>query len=201
MIFIFAISGCVHSYQPPRPGEPQALVKIRRVYELRAGDSLGESVSVGEYVAVSKSSDSSAAKVPRTDAIAVRPELTTITIATAFTHTVTWTETETYQETIPGTKTESYDCGTPDAPNTCTRTVDDSHTETRTRTVDKSAEVSDGACKGNVTFVPEASGVYLLDYTYRSDHACSVACYRQVTVAPGEFRNVPCVPSKQLAAK
>jgi hypothetical protein len=168
------------------------LVKIRRVYEQQAGDSLGETVRVGEWRALSKSGNASTARIPRTDAIAVRPTPTTITVATAFTHTVTWTETETYQETVPGSKTETYDCGTFDAPSTCTRVVDDSHTETKTRTVDKSAEVSDGACTGAVTFVPEVSGVYLLDYTYRSDHACSLACYRQIAIGPGIFRNEPC---------
>jgi hypothetical protein len=186
------LSGCVRSYRPPRPDEPQALVKIRRVYEHQAGDSLAESVRVGEDVALERSSDASAGRIPRTDAVAVRLGKTVITVSTDFHHTVTWTETETYQETIPGTKTESYDCGTFDAPETCTRTVDDSHTETRTRTVDKSAEVSDGACHGSVTIAPRPNAIYLLDYTYRSDHACSLACYRQIVVGPGLFRQIPC---------
>lgn len=187
-----ALSGCVHSYRPPRSDEPQALVKIRRVYEHQAGDSLAESVRVGDEVALERSSDAATGRIPRTDAIAVRPATTTITVSTDFHHTITWTETETYQETIPGTKSESYDCGTFDAPQTCTRTVDDSHTETRTRTVDRSTEVSDGACHGSVTIAPQANAIYLLDYTYRSDHACSLACYRQVAVSPGVFRQMPC---------
>jgi hypothetical protein len=181
------------SYRPPRPGEPQALVKIRRVYERQAGDSLGESAFVGDYMALSKSSDASAGRVPMTDAIAVRPVATTITVKSEFSHTVTWTETESYEETIPGTKIETYDCGTIDAPSTCTRIVDDSHTETRWRDVQRSAAVSDGACQGSVTFAPEVNGVYLLDYTYRSDAACRLACYRQVSVAPGAFQNASCV--------
>ena len=174
------LAGCAYGYRPPAQDEPHALVKVRRVHEQQVGDSLAESIAVDGSEAFAQSSVSSVARNPRTTAILVRPRATTIAVRSDFTHTETWTEEETYQETIPGTKTETYDCGTIDEPNTCTRVVDDSHTETRTRTVTRSAEVTDGACTNRVSFVPRDGGVYLLDFTYRSNRACTLVCYEQI---------------------
>jgi hypothetical protein len=186
------LAGCVHTYHPPRANEPHALVKIRRVYEQHTGASLEESVNVGEDSALTLTVGTSSSFAPRIDAIFVRPEPTIMTVSTGFYHTEIRTETETYQELVPGSKTESYDCGTFDAPNTCTRTVDDSHYETRTRTVDRQYSVDDGSCQAALSFQPAVDGVYLISYTYRSPKTCNVSCYRQTKADDGSLRNARC---------
>ena len=198
LVVLGAACGCipVHTYQPPRPDEPKAIVKLRRVYETRGGDMLEEQVTVGDEVALQQTVSVSVAAAPRHDAIYVRSQPAAIGLDASFSHMETYTESESYQEQVPGTKTETYDCGTFDAPSTCTRTVDDSHFETRWRTVERSVQVSDGACKAGITFRPSADHVYLLDFTFRGDHACTIACYEQVRGDDGGFRNVPCVVAK-----
>ena len=202
LVVLAAGCGCVqvHAYQPPRPDEPHAIVKLRRVYETRGGDTLDEQVTVGNELALQQTVSVSVTATPRHDAIDVRARPTAIELDASFSHTETYTESESYQEQVPGTKTETYDCGTFDAPNTCTRTVDDSHYETRWRTVERSMQVSDGACKAAIAFRPSADHVYLLDFTFRGDHACTLACYEQVRGDDGGFQNAPCVVAKESPA-
>jgi hypothetical protein len=45
------LAGCAHAYRPPTTAEPHALVKVRRVYERRAGTTIREAALVDEDTA------------------------------------------------------------------------------------------------------------------------------------------------------
>ena len=72
-------SGCVRQYEPPRPDQPHAIVKVRRTYDRASGPNLRETIDIGEFRAFEHSG--AALDAPSTDAILVHPGPASWTIA------------------------------------------------------------------------------------------------------------------------
>jgi hypothetical protein len=198
-----AVTGCVHTFQPPRGDQPHAVVKLRRTYLTGAGTGLHESASVltdeesTTGPLFQSSVDSSLAGSPRVDGVLMYPVPFQLTVSSEFFHVESRQVQESYQEQVPYQTTESYDCSSGYGPTrtyqTCTRQVTQYRSETRYRTVTKLVEVSDGECQANTTARPAEGHVYLMDYVYRARGVCNLTCVEQ-EVAPGEgqFKTHPC---------
>ena len=111
--------------------------------------------------------------------------------------------TETYTEQEPYMTTESYSCGTGTNFQMCSRTVTRYRTVTKTRTVMRNVEVSDGWCARSLDVSPKVGHMYIVDFTYRESRVCSVTCLEQVAIlSDGSFQTTPCpavTPAEQKA--
>jgi hypothetical protein len=170
---------------------------VRRVYEQNPGDSLRERVLVDEYSALSVDEPAGVAAAARTDAILVHPVPATINVENSFYHLETRTVQETYYVQEPYQDRETYDCGSRSSYRTCTRSVTWYRSEPKTRWVDRTEPVVDGACERAWSLAPAAGRTYLLQYTYQENQACSLSCFEQVPTAPGQFeqRRCPVAPA------
>ncbi len=196
VITVLALVGatsCVRMYQPPMPTEPHATIKIRRSFETSAGTQLNESASVNQHAAQHASAPVAMAGAPRTSAILVHPIPAQLAVGGGFSHFETQMVTETYYVQVPYTAMETYSCGTGKSYQTCTRTVTQYRSESHTRTVPRTVEVSDGACAMAIRFSPLQGHIYVLDYTYRQNGVCSLTCLEQTAIMEdGSFRSAPC---------
>ncbi len=185
--------GCTPIYRPPTASQPHATVKIRRVFEKSAGTQLNEHALVNGHRAESATAPVELAEAPRASAILVHPTPAKLVIGGGFSHWETRSVQESYTQQVPYTTTESYSCGSGTSYRTCTRTVTRYRSDLRYRTVLKNVEVPDGKCAASVTLAPRDRHLYVLDYTYRDDEVCSVACLEQVAImSDGSFKSAPC---------
>ena len=166
-------TGCVRRYEEPTAAEPHALVKFRFLHHVTYRTSLAEILRLDGYdVAIPAGVPTEA----RLRAVRVRPRPSEYRFAVEYFHTVTSTRWE--------TRTETYSCGTVSSPQTCTRTV--------TQPVTHTDHVTDASCEARLSHLPLAGGVYLVQYDFYGDQACSVSCFRQLDRPGGEFQLVPC---------
>ena len=119
----FLLTGCVRRYQPPKPNEPHAIVKLRRVYESHAGVALQETATIGKEIVLSRESPAAEALIPEVDAILVHPEPADLALSSAFFHPESRMVRESYTESVPHQESESYNCGSYKERRTCSRSV------------------------------------------------------------------------------
>lgn len=185
--------GCARPYRPPTAADPHATIKIRRVFEQTAGTRLGELASVTGRVVERQYADARLAAAPRASAILVHPRPARFEIGAGFSHFETRTVQESYTEQQSYMDTESYSCGSGTSYRTCTRSVTRYRTVTKYRWVTKPVEVSDGSCASAIAISPKLGHIYVLDYTYRENGACSISCFEQTAImSDGSFQSAPC---------
>ncbi len=187
-----SLFGCVRQYQPPKPNEPHAILKLRRTYEKTAGAELSESALVGEFQAFSNYSASEMAATPRSDAILVHPVPAELTVSSRFLHREVRRVMEHYHEQVPYQASENYDCGTAKSHRTCTRFVRRHRSESKTRWVNKTITVDDGSCEGKLRLAPKQGATYLLQYTYQDRSLCALSCFEQKPGPDGTMNQTPC---------
>ena len=61
-----------------------------------------------------------------------------------------------------------------------------------TQPVTQTDHVTDASCETRLSHLPVSGGVYLVQYDFYGDQACSVSCFRQLDRPGGEFQLVPC---------
>jgi hypothetical protein len=168
LLFVVVIGACRPPYEPPTPEMPNAIVKFRRTYRDTPGVRLTEGLDVDRQSAFRVHEPADTGNTPRTDAVLVHPGDNTFEVSATFTHTV------------PRTRQQSYSCGTPQYPRTCSRTVTEQVT------------VVDGRCAEALRFTAEARATYLIELDYRDPNSCSVNCYVQTPDGAGGFANSRC---------
>ncbi len=192
-LLVALASGCVSQYGPPTPDQPHALVKLRRSYQSTAGVYLRERMSLDEHPAYSALENRTAALAPRTDVVLVHPVPVAVRVRAGFSHVETRLVNETYSVQVPYSTSESYSCGSGTQYRTCSRSVTRYRSETRTRTVLRQVEVSDGSCAESLWMAPKVGGEYVVNFDYAQNAACHLACFEQVRSGPpGTFENRPC---------
>jgi hypothetical protein len=187
-------SGCVRQYEPPRPDQPHAIVKVRRTYDRPSGPLLREVINIGEYRAFERSGVP--LEAPGTDAILVHPGPASWTFAASFFHNESRMVSETYYEQQPYTETESYSCGTGTSYQSCTRTVTHYRSVAKTRWVTKTVEVTDGHCEVPVAHQAETDHLYIVQFHYLDNDVCQAECYEQVRSPSGVDENRRCQPAQ-----
>jgi len=185
-------SGCVRQYEPPRPDQPHAIVKVRRTYDRASGPNLRETIDIGEYRAFQHAG--AALDTPSTDAILVHPGPASWTFSAAFFHSEMRTVQETYYEQESYTETESYNCGTGTQYTTCTRPVTRYRSVPKTRWVTQNVEVVDGRCEVPVVHQAEADHLYIVQFHYLDNTVCQADCYEQLKSPTGGEENRRCPP-------
>lgn len=191
-LFVPVAGGCVHPYEAPRPDQPHAVLKFRRVYERTAGASLRETLTIDEQLGYAETVPREIAEVPRNDAILVHPVPATFAATSIFSHTEMRSVLETYYAQESYQETESYDCGSGAFHHSCTRTVTRYRTVPRQHWVMRMVEVPDASCARQLRIAPSKDGVYLMQLTFQDHMACSLACYQQRPTPAGGFQNSPC---------
>ena len=189
--------GCIREYRFPTQDQPHAVLKVRRVYETRAGTKLTEQVLVNSHRALAHVASPDEAETARIDAMLIHPVPARIEVQGAFTHREMKFVDETYTEQVPYTEQESYDCstgyGSSRSYRTCYRTVTKYRSEMRHRTVTKEVDVSDGACEAPVWLAAQTGAAYLVQFDYHGPGNCTASCYQQVPLGDsGRFENRPC---------
>jgi hypothetical protein len=61
--------------------------------------------------------------------------------------------------------------------------------------VQKWVDVIDASCKADQRFTPAVDRVYLLQYSFQENRACSLSCFEQAPNGDGTFKNAPCPPA------
>jgi hypothetical protein len=183
-------AGCVPApYATPRPDQPQAVVKIRRVYHAFAGETLSENAQIDGHTVFQggrRATDSE----PQTSPVRVHPLAARWVVSSGFSHieqrmvseaytvyTTQMVSETTYQQ-------QSYSCGSYSngryASQTCYRSVPHHRMvskqvpHTRYRQLQRSVAVSDGGCARYFNFHPEAGKMYLLEYSYLGPSICTL---------------------------
>lgn len=204
------LPGCVRRYEPPAPGEPAALVKVKLTYDqvtaaravpwLAHGARLVLEVRGREghevfAVAARDWPDALRAQAPL-DVVPItvhagREVTLLVRLAAAWSVTEVRTVHETEQVPRTVTRTESYYDAL--ARTTRTRTVTATEWETRTRTVTKPVTTHQTAgCEAAVPLRPEPGAVYLVDYANLELTAnCSATGFRQAGRPDGSFSLTP----------
>ena len=149
------VVGCVPTYKPPTANEPHAILKLRRTYEKSAGTQLSEVVMIGDSAAYRSVTDSRTAATPKNDAILVHPVPVDLAFQTQFSHQYTHMVQEQYNEQVPYQSTETYNCGTPPSYQTCTRSVTQYRSESKTRWVNRTDTIVDGRCDVTLRLNPK----------------------------------------------
>jgi hypothetical protein len=191
------LGGCVQAYKPPTADQPHAVLKFRRTYETKAGETLSERMMIDEYLAFEASHPTRAVPVADTTAVLLHPAALTITVRATFSHMERKTVQENYTEQESYTDRESYSCGVGTSFRTCYRTVTRYRTKHKTRWVTKNVPVVDGSCEPSFTIAPRVGGTYLAQFTYQDHNACSLSCFEQATLGDGKFQQRAC-PSAPL---
>ena len=155
--------------------------EIRRVFKKSAGTQLNEQASVKARARRPRRPPWSSPR-RRGRARSAYPTPANLVVGGGFSHQEMRSVQESYTQQVPYTATESYSCSSGRSYSTCTRTVTRYRSEMRYRTVLRNVEVSDGRCAASVALVPRNGHIYVLDYTYRDDGVCSVACLEQVAI-------------------
>ncbi len=100
---------------------------------------------------------------------------------------------ESYTEQESYSDSESYSCGSGTLYRTCTRSVTRYRSVTKYRTVMRPVQVSDGTCAIGVLVSPQVGHMYVIDFTYRENNACSATCAEQMAIlSDGSFQLAPC---------
>ena len=188
------LAACAHAYQPPSAGEPHAILKMRRTYEKSAGTQLSEVVKVGDDVGYEAASDATMASTPKMDAILVHPVPTELAFHAQFSHPYTHLVLEHYTEQEPYQAMESYSCGYGSSARFCTRSTTKYRSVSKTRWVNRTDIVVDGACRQDAALSPKQGSSYLLQYTYQDNGICSLSCFEQVPAQDGSINQKPCAP-------
>lgn len=186
-----AATSCVPAvppYQPPTADQPHATLKVRRVYESRAGTTVDEHSLVNGHMALAQVSPMEQVDAPRTDAFLVHPGAITLAIGARFFHSEMQWVNENYTEQKSYTDTEYYPCGH----STCSRLVTRYRTEYKTRRVMQPVDVTDSTCGRAVDFTPVVGHVYLISFTYQANDVCAVTCLEQTAVPDGTFTSQQC---------
>lgn len=187
-----SVAGCMPQYKPPTANDPHAVLKLRRTYDRISGPLLSERLILEDTVAFESNETSRLASSAKTDAILVHPRPTTLAAHSKFYHQETRRVQQTYYDTESYSDTESYNCGTGTQYQTCTRNVTRQRSVPRTRWVDEVVQVSDGACSRSLSLAPVAGHVYLIQYTYQDQGACTLVCYEQRATPEGGVSQAPC---------
>jgi hypothetical protein len=191
-------AGCATSYRPPTAQQPHAVVKFRRVYPVRAGESLRENLLIDGHGAFNRVAPAQTAAAPHTDGILVHPQPATLSAESTFFHTEVRTFTESYSVQVPYSTMETYSCGFGRTHSMCTRSATHYRSEMRTRLVTRPVEVVDAACTAARSLAPAVNGVYLLELDFQGSGVCRLSCYEQVPADDGTFENRRCpVPIAQ----
>jgi hypothetical protein len=178
-VSLLATSACEHSwYAPPRAEEPHATLDVRLVLERTAGATLAVKTSVSGHPFATETFPvtEATAGTPIQTSVLVRPRPARFTVVAAFSHPEMRWIMQSYQEQQSQLETEYYYCG---KSLQCSRLVTRYHTVTKYRPAFVSVDVSDGACSASYETTPEVGHSYLLDFTYRADGSCRVACYQE----------------------
>jgi hypothetical protein len=181
--FAAAMSACGPSwYVVPSPQQPHATLDVRRVFQRTAGTTLALKTSVSGHPVEEESFPATAAGVPITRRVLVHPRPARFTVTAAFSHPESRWTMQTYEEQQSYLDTEYYYCGNS---GMCSRLVTKYRSVTKYRPVWRTVAVSDGACSASFETVPEVGHAYALDFTYRADGTCRVACYEKAASAAG----------------
>ena len=191
-LLLGSLGGCVQAYKPPSADQPHAVLKVRRTYETKVGETLTERVLVGEDLAFEASVPTSVVPVADTSAVLLHPVAARITIRALFTHQELKRVQESYTEQEPYTAQESYSCGGGTTFKTCYRTVTRYRTKNKTRWVTKYVPVVDGSCEPSFTIAPRVGSTYLAQFTYQDHQACSLSCFEQKSRPDGTFEQREC---------
>jgi hypothetical protein len=190
------LGACIPEYHPPTLAEPHATLKIRRTYDTQAGSTLRELLLVDEHSVLRGDVPASLASAPRIDVSLVHPTPATFVMASRFFHQELRNVEETYYDQESYSDFESYDCssgfGTNAVHRSCSRSVTRYRSVPRHRWVSKLVEVSDGECRASKRFSPAADRVYLMQYSFQEQGACSLSCFEQSPNSDGTFSNAPC---------
>lgn len=171
-------AACVPPYRPPTAAEPHGVVKLRRSYEMNVGKQLAEEIRVNGHEAYSRTR-SAQFHAALTDAVLVHPGTASWRFESVFFHTEMRLVREPYQVRTPYTRFQSYSCGSPTFPRTCTRGITDYRYDTHYRSVTRNVNVPDGECTATTAHRVDPDGVYLLQLTYQDDGICALSCYEQ----------------------
>jgi hypothetical protein len=171
------LSGCAHEYQPPKPGEPHATLKVRLSYHAWPGPSLEQTVAVdGDDLRGFPAPAPAGVGGVATHALLVRPGTIGCTVTATFFHNDVTSHAETYETS------QTAPCGS----STCTQVTP------HTRLVNHVDRVDDATCTQGLRFRAESSESYLLEYDFLADQRCALKCYRQARHAKGAQASVPC---------
>jgi hypothetical protein len=185
-------AACVPEYRPPTLSEPHALIKIRRTYDTAGGVKLRELLLVDDHSALRDEVPAQLAGSPRIDVTLVHPIPATFVMKSRFFHLESRLVDETYYEQESYQDTESYSCGSGTSYQSCTRSVTRYRSVPRHRMVTKLVEVTNAECEAQRRFAPATDKVYLLQYSFQENRACSMSCFEQVPNSDGSFQNLPC---------
>jgi hypothetical protein len=72
------------------------------------------------------------------------------------------------------------------------RSVTRYRSESKTRWVNRTEIVYDGACRQSLRFAPKQGANYLLQYTYQDQDVCSWSCFEQTPGAGDEMTQTQC---------
>jgi hypothetical protein len=192
IVYAICLGACVTHYTAPTPQEAHAVLKIRRVYEAAAGTRLSEAMNLDEDQAFAAEVSAASGATPRIDAILVHPRPAMFRIGVGFSHEELRYVQESYTVQTPYMTMQSYNCGSYNRYQTCTRSVTQYRSDIRYRTVMRSVSVSDGSCSQGMPLSPENGKTYLVELTYRGSNVCSLACYEQIANPEGGFINRSC---------
>lgn len=192
---LLLLSACQLPYRFPKPGEPQSLVKVRRVYHGSAGTHLREFASIEHAVAQNRTVEVALTST-NTFPLPVHPKPVRWSVTTNFHHYETRTFNEAYQVSTPYqvSRSESYSCGYGSSPRTCSRMVTSTQYryETRYRLVTRTVQVPDAACEVQFAMTPVVNQEYLLQHNFMGPGACSIACFRDKGNPDGQVSTQPC---------
>ncbi|MDX2020037.1 MAG: hypothetical protein SF187_07330 [Deltaproteobacteria bacterium] len=209
---LLLIASCVPAaYTIPRPDQPHAIVKMRRVYHGASGETLSETAGIDGHPLFAQARPSSQA-APDTAVMRVHPVAADWQWSSVFWHVeMRWVQ-EAYtvytSRLVSETnyRSESYSCGSYSsrgyASSTCYRSVPYTTMvtkqvpETHYRTVQRPVSVTDADCPRAFSFHPTVNAVYLLEYSYMGPGVCSIACLIQSSDSVGEAQNHPCSPAE-----
>jgi hypothetical protein len=195
LVLCVPLAACYRPYEFPKPGQPSATVKLRRVYHGSWGTQLSETAYVQGQVAQARTGNANLT-APDTTAFPIHPTAAWWQVDTNFHHSETRMVNEAYQVSTPHsvTRSESYSCGSGTSYRTCYRTVSatEYRHETKYRMVTRTVTVTDAACVSSFVLTPTVNSEYLLQHNFVGHNTCSISCFRQAAGVSERLQNVPC---------
>jgi len=195
MVIIGLSSGCIPEYRAPTFDQPHATLKLSRSYARSMGTFLSEYLVVDGGRAYAVTVPSSVAAAPRTDTLLVHPSAARLVVISEFFHKESQTGNEIKWVDVPYEDVETYDCGTFDSPQTCTRVVTKSRSELRHETIYGTVQVTDADCHREITVAPAANDVYLVKFDFVESGICRLSCLQQFKQTNGTLATRPCPPA------
>jgi len=186
-------SACYLPYRAPSASEPHALLKLRRVHHYsgpswRWGETRTDQALIDDELWLA-TDDSPSQRAPQTRTVRVRPGRHALNVSTRLWHSEELRELKTVEvnKRYPATETV-YKDGKHE-----TRTVTKTERVTEQRWETSTVDITDASCSGTVEIQFQATGVYLMQYTFTGDGQCSLVCLEQTRSAAGvEPRLRPC---------